>query len=61
MVDYDDAEVLTDADEVVGRIIKQVGSKRSSDAHLYRLRDLLLQARDIIYSELESMEDDCND
>lgn len=61
MIGYDDAELLLDADEAVERLIKQIGAYRSDKLKLYRLREMLMNARETIYIELESMEDDCND
>jgi len=61
MIGYDDAELLLDADEAVERLIKQIGAYRSDKLKLYRLREMLMNARETIYTELESMEDDCND
>lgn len=61
MIGYDDAELLLDADEAVERLIKQIGAYRSDKLKLYRLREMLMDARETIYTELESAEDDCND
>lgn len=61
MIGYDDAELLLDADEAVERLIKQIGAYRSDKLKLYRLREMLMDARETIYTELESVEDDCND
>ena len=61
MIGYDDAELLLDADEAVERLIKQIGAYRSDKLKLYRLHEMLMDARETIYTELESAEDDCND